>query len=366
MLAGCHTPVRIGAIVSRTGAAGEYGVQVARGFDLAVSQINAAGGVGGRRLELVYRDDSTNPQMGLEAARELVEEEGVAVVLGPLSSTVTLRVAPYCERQRVVLVSPSAAAPEITDAGEYVFRTYPSELLEGVSIAEFARDLGLDRVGILAVDNPYGASLTRVFEGRFQDAGGSIALVRTFVEGDAASRTAAVQAIALAAPRGVYVPAYTADVAAIVSLLRTTGLKPLVLGTSAVTSDVVRLAGAAAENAVFPQASFDPEALDAAPRGFVTAYRALHGEPPNVFAAHAYDAVQVLAEAARRAGSWRADEIRQALLTIDNHEGVSGRMAFDKNGDVVQYPRLFVVRGGQFIAYDRFVEAGGALPVAGR
>ena len=366
LLAGCHPPVRIGAIVSRTGAAGDYGEQVARGFDLAVGQINAAGGIDGRRLELVYRDDSTNPQMGLDAARELVEKEHVAVVLGPLSSTVTLRVAPYCERQRVVLVSPSAAAPEITDAGEYVFRTYPSELLEGASMAEFARDLGLDRVGILAVDNPYGSSLTRVFEGRFQDAGGSIALVRTFVEGDDASLSSAVEAMAAAAPRGVYVPAYTADVARVVALLRASGLKPLVLGTSAVTPDVVRLAGSAAENAVFPQSSFDPDSSDVAARSFVAAYRAAYGEAPDVFAAHGYDAVEVLAEAARRAQSWSADALRQALLSIDNHDGASGRMAFDKNGDVVQYPRLYVVRGGRFVAYDRFVEAGGVLPVAGR
>jgi branched-chain amino acid transport system substrate-binding protein len=358
--------VRIGAIVSRTGAAGEYGEQIARGFDLAVSEINAAGGVDGRRLELVYRDDSTNPQMGLAAAVELVEKERVAVVLGPVSSTVTLRVAPYCERRRVVIVSPSAGAPEITEAGEYVFRTYPSELLEGVSMAEFARDLGLDRVGILAVDNPYGSSLTRVFEGRFQDVGGSIVLVRTFVEGDEASRAAAVQAMVLAAPRGVYVPAYTADVAAVVSLLRAAGQKPLVLGSSAVTSDLVRLAGSAAENAVIPRASFDPDTSDPAAMSFVSAYRARYGEPPDVFGAHAYDAVEMLAEAARRAGSWRADELRQALLSIDNHDGASGRMAFDKNGDVVQYPRLFVVRRGQFVPYDRFVEAGGALPVAGR
>jgi branched-chain amino acid transport system substrate-binding protein len=233
-------------------------------------------------------------------------------------------------------------------------------------MAEFARDLGLDRVGILAVDNPYGSSLTRVFEGRFQDVGGSIVLVRTFVEGDEASRAAAVQAMVLAAPRGVYVPAYTADVAAVVSLLRAAGQKPLVLGSSAVTSDLVRLAGSAAENAVIPRASFDPDTSDPAAMSFVSAYRARYGEPPDVFGAHAYDAVEMLAEAARRAGSWRADELRQALLSIDNHDGASGRMAFDKNGDVVQYPRLFVVRRGQFVPYDRFVEAGGALPVAGR
>ena len=358
--------MRIGAIVSRSGAAVEYGERVSRGFDLAVDEINAEGGVDGRRLELVYRDDSTNADMGLYAARDLVEQERIGVVLGPVSSTVMLRVAPFCERQRVLLLSPSASAPQISEAGEYVFRTYPSDVLEGASMAEFARDLGLDRVGILAVDNEYGSSLSRVFEGRFQDAGGTIALVQTFVEGDAASRLTAVTGLAAAAPRGVYLAAYGGDVAAILTLLRSSGLRPLVLGTSAVSQDIVRQAGAAAENAVFPSASFDADAEDVAARRFVTAYRARYQEPPDVYAAHAYDAVQVLAEAARRAESWRPDDLRKAILSIDNHDGASGRMAFDPNGDVMQYPRLFVVRGGQFVAYDRFVEAGGALQVPPR
>jgi branched-chain amino acid transport system substrate-binding protein len=233
-------------------------------------------------------------------------------------------------------------------------------------MAEFARDLGLDRVGILAVDNEYGSSLSRVFEGRFQDAGGAITLVRTFVEGDAASRATAVEGLAAVAPRGVYVAAYGGDVAAVLGLLRSSGQRPLVLGTSAVTSDVVRQAGPAAENAVFPSASFDAEAEDVAARHFVAAYRSRYQDAPDVYAAHAYDAVQVLVEAASHAGSWRADDLRKALLSIDNHDGASGRMAFDPNGDVMQYPRLFVVRGGQFVAYDRFVEAGGALQVPPR
>ncbi len=74
----------------------------------------------------------------------------------------------------------------------------------------------------------------------------------------------------------------------------------------------------------------------------------------------------MLEAAAERAGSWDADEIRDALLSIDNYEGATGRLAFDRKGDVVQYPRLYVVRGGQFVPYDRFVEGGGTLPVPGR
>jgi branched-chain amino acid transport system substrate-binding protein len=366
VFAGCAKSARVGAIVSRSGAAASYGEQVARGFDLAVEQINAAGGVSGRKLQLIYRDDSTNPEIGLAALRELVEREGVSTVLGAVSSTVTLRLAPYCERRRILLISPSASSPALTEAGDYIFRTYPSDVLEGASMADFARDLGLDRVAVLAVDDDYGESLSRVFAERLRAAGGSIVASLKFPEGDTAAIADAVAALSGLAPRGLYIPAYVGDLATALTLLRATNLRPIVLGTSAATPELIRAAGPAAENLVFPMPSFDPDADSAGARSFTAGFRERYGAEPEVYAAHAYDAVRLLAAAADRAGSWNADEIRDALLRIDNYEGATGRLAFDPKGDVVQYPRLYVVRGGQFVAYDRFVESGGALPVPGR
>jgi len=366
ILAGCGKPVRIGAIVSRTGAAASYGEQVARGFDLAVEQINAAGGVGGRPLELMYRDDSTNPEIGLAALRELVETERVTTVLGAVSSTVTLRMAPYCERNHVILISPTASAPQLSGAGDYVFRTYPSDVLEGASMADFARDLGLDRVAVLAADNEYGAGLARVFSERLRASGGSVVASLTFPEGDETAIADAVTALVGLAPRGLYIPAYVGDLATVLVRLNQTSLRPIVLGTSAAAPELIRAAGPAAENLVFPMPSFDGSADSATVRSFVTAFSARYAAEPDVYAAHAYDTVHVLAAAALAARSWHADALKEALLRIDNFEGATGRLAFDRNGDVVQYPRLYVVRDGQFVAYDRFVEGGGALPVPGR
>jgi branched-chain amino acid transport system substrate-binding protein len=366
LVAGCGKPARVGAIVSRTGAASSYGEQVARGFDLAVEQINAAGGVSGRQIELLYRDDSTNPDIGLAAARELVERQRVSTILGAVSSTVTLRLAPYCERHRVVLLSPSASASQLTQSGDYIFRAFPSEVLEGASMADFARDLGLDRVAVLAVDNDYGVSLAQTFTDRLRDSGGTVIASLTFPEGDLSAITDAVAALPGLAPRGLYIPAYAGDVATALKLLRETRLRPIVLGTSAAGSELILAEGPAAENLVFPMSSFDPTADSTAVRSFAAAFNARYAAQPDMYAAHAYDTVQVLAVAATQAGTWDADAIRDALLRIDNYDGVTGRLAFDRNGDVVQYPRLYIVRGGRFVAYDRFIESGGALPVPGR
>jgi ABC-type branched-subunit amino acid transport system substrate-binding protein len=366
IFAGCGKPVRVGAIVSQSGAASSYGQQVARGFDLAVQQINEAGGVDGRPIQLLYRDDSTSPELGLTALRDLVENERVTTVLGAVSSTVTLRLAPYCERRHVVLISPSASATQLTGAGEYIFRTYPSDVLEGASMADFARDLGLDRVAVLAVANDYGEGLARVFEDRLHASGGSIAATVTFPEGDQAAIADAVTALQALSPRGLYVPAYVGDLATVLLRLRESRIRPIVLGTSSAAADLLRRVGPAGENLVFPLPSFDPTADSTAVRAFVQAFVARYSAEPDIYAAHAYDSVNLLAAAADRAGSWDASKLKDALVRIDNYEGATGRLAFDRNGDVVQYPRLYVVRDGQFVAYDRFVEAGGALPVPGR
>lgn len=366
LLAGCGKPARVGAIVSRSGAASSSGEQVARGFDLAVSGINAEGGVGGRKLELLYRDDSTNPEIGVAALRELFEHDHLTTVLGAVTSTVTLRLAPYCERNRVVLISPSASASQLTEAGKYIFRTVPSDVLEGASMAEFARDLGLDRVAVLSVDNDYGASLAGAFTERLRASGGSVVASLTFPEGGEAAIADAVAALAGLTPRGVYIPAYAGDLATALRLLSETRLRPIVLGSSAAASELIRTAGPAAENLVFPRSRFDATADSAEVSAFTAAFTARYAAEPDVYAAQAYDTVRVLAAAVNLAGSWDADKIRDALLQIDNYEGVTGRLAFDRNGDVVQYPRLYIVRGGQFVPYDRFVEQGGALPVPGR
>ena len=233
-------------------------------------------------------------------------------------------------------------------------------------MADFARDLGLDRVAILSVDNDYGEGLARVFAERLRTSGGSVVAQLTFPEGNEAAIADAVAALPGLAPRGLYVPAYGNDVATVLKRLRETKLRPIVLGTSSAAPDLLREAGPAAENLVFPMPSFDPTADSASVRSFANAFFARYAVEPEVYAAHAYDAVRVLAAAADRAGSWDADELRNALLHIDNYKGATGRLAFDRKGDVVQYPRLYVVRGGEFVAYDRFVEGGGALPVPGR
>jgi branched-chain amino acid transport system substrate-binding protein len=359
--AGCSRKVRVGAIVSSTGAAAMYGERVRKGIELAVQDVNASGGVGGRHLEVVYRDDATNPQVGLQMARELVSREGVRILIGAVSSAVTLEIAPYCEQRRVLLISPTASAPQLTQAGEFIFRNYPSDLLEGASMADFARDLGLERVGVFAVANEYGEGLLTSFSERLQCRQRPVLRSYEFREGDTAALAPSVEELKALNPDGVYIIGYRHDVADLVKRIRAAGIDAVALTSSSVTLDIAKLAGPAAENLVFPLGTSDPDPDDPVARPFFLAYRDRYDEEADGYAAHGYDSLQLLVHAMERAGSTDPERVREALLSIDHYRGANGWASFDENGDVIEYPRLLIVHDGQPVPYQHFLNARNAL-----
>ena len=365
LAAACSKPIPVGVVASRSGAAASYGERVVKGIDLALEGLSRSGGPGAR-FRLVYRDDATNPDVGEQVARELIDRDGVRLIVGAVSSPVTLRIAPVAEASRVLLLSPTASDPAITRAGDWVFRNYPSDVLEGASMADFARDAGLDRVAVIAVDHEFGAGLASVFAERFERDGRHVVRSLRFREGDQPAFSGLASELATLRLDGIYLVAYGGDVSAMLRALRAAGIAAPVLATSSVTDDTIRGSGRAAERLVFPRPAFDPASDEKATRAFVEAYRRKYHEEPDSFAAHGYDALRLLAAAIERGGSADPEDVRRGLHAIENWSGASGPVAFDENGDVVQYPRLFIVERGRSGPYDRFVERGGTLAPAER
>jgi len=360
---GCSAGIPIGAVISETGAAASYGRSVRKGLDLAVEEINSGGGFEGKAFEIVYRDDETDPMKGQQAVADLISEFDVGLIIGAVSSSVTLAIAPMCEQDGVVLLSPTASAPQLTDAGSYIFRNYPSDVLEGTAMARFARDLGVERLALFAVDNEFGEGLKRVFAPEFESRFRAIVATIDFQEGQAAGLGGRIAALADARPDGIYVVGYIDDVASIVRQVRDAGLESVVLATSSTNAvDLVEKIGAAAENVVLPRSSsFDSESDDPAVQAFVATYREKYGEDPDDFAARGYDAAKLLLIAMQQGGSAHPDAVKTGLSGIDDYHGASGRVALDEHGDAVQYPRLYVIRQGREIPYDRFKEEGGSF-----
>jgi branched-chain amino acid transport system substrate-binding protein len=360
--AGCSHDVKIGAVISETGAAAAYGESVRKGIDLAQEEIDTAGGLrGGGSVTVVYRDDATSPSRGREVVEELIDRERVAIIIGAVSSTVSLAIAPLCEERKVILLSPSASAPQLSTAGEHVYRIYPSDVGEGTSMARFAKDLGLERLVVFAHDSDYGRGLSNVFREQYEGKYRQVVETVLFREGDASGFPAAVARVRSLKADGIYVVAYQQDVARLLEALRRAEVSTIVMASSAVTGAIVRLAGDAAENLVFPQMTFDLDSPEPAVAAFVRAYRGRYGQDPDIYAAHGYDALKILVHAIDLSPSARPEDLITVLNGVHDYAGAAGTTTFDRNGDVLRHPRILLIRGGRAVPYDQFVAEGGSL-----
>lgn len=375
--AGCSKDVKIGAVISETGPVASYGQQVRRGLDLALEEIAAAGGFQDGQVLLLYRDDGSQADKGVAAVRELIENEGARLLIGAISSRVTLAIAPICEAKEVLLLSPSASAPSITEAGKYVLRNYPSDVLEGTAMADFARDHGLHRVAVFALDDEFGRGLEKVFTKGFESGKREIVATYHVHQTDPALDPAAererqseelkpmVEEVQSLGPEGIYIIGYLDETVELLKQLQAAGVKGLRMATSSVTDPVLRQAGDAAESLVFSRPIFDIDSSQPATAGFVRAFRAKYDENPDIYAAHGYDALKLLWQAMLDTGSSYPDDVRRGLLGLKNYIGAAGRTAFDERGDVVRYPQLFVVHEGRPVKLDEFEQQGGELSVPG-
>jgi branched-chain amino acid transport system substrate-binding protein len=362
LAAGCSSDVKIGAIVSETGAVASYGEKVKKGLELALEEINSGGGLdSGGKVIIVYKDDATIPERGKQVIQELIDDDGVNLVIGAISSRVTLAIAPMCEKERVLLFSPSSSAPEISRAGDYVYRNYPSDIREGTSMAKFAKDLGLERIVIFAMDDDFGRGLRDVFTQQYESRFRQVVESFEFQEGDAAQFPDMISTTKEVAPDGIYVVAYQNDLSELLPMMHEAGIESVLMASSAVTPDVVRLTGAAAENLVYPQSFFELDSQEPAVASFVNAYRKKYGDDPDIYSAHGYDALKLLIRAINNGGGAHPDDVRIGLNGIHDYEGAAGKTTFDKNGDGIRHPRILIIRNGRPIPYEQFVEEGGSI-----
>jgi branched-chain amino acid transport system substrate-binding protein len=359
LAAGCGDPepVKIGVLLPETGPAGTYAKAVRQAIDLAAEEVNAAGGIKGGPLVIVYRDTGSRSEAAQVAMRELVETEGVTAILGPITSTVALSIVPIATEKQIVVLSPAASSPRLTqEGGEYFFRNYPSDVVEGHTMAEFCRNLALDRVAVLATNDIFGKGISEIFIDKYQASTREVVLNESFESGLSAERAVELaKKVKSSGAKAVYMAAYEPDVAELLKALESEDVEIARLGTSAVTPKIAELAGEAAEHLIFPQTAFNP--MDVSTPNvvnFVNAYKAKYGSNPDNYAAHSYDAVNVLATGLNKVAV--PGDLRDLLWT-DAFDGVTGRIDFNLQGDIVQAPRLYAILNGQRVSYDQFKEA---------
>ena len=340
--------ISIGAVLPLSGDAAHWGIPARTGAEMAVEEINHAGGIGGRSLALVVEDDRCSPADGVSAFNTIMASaKSPVALLGAVCSGVTLALAPLAEFRKVVLISPASTSPKLTGAGNFIFRVVPSGSVRGQVFAEYLyRDRGLRKLAVLYINNEGGIGGSSAFKARFTQLGGTVASELPYAQGTTDLR-AQLNEIKTANTEGVLIGSYPPDTVAVLQQAREIHLQqPLFFTTEAVQNpEVLRQAGDAAEGATYILAA--PAAGEAVEK-FTAAYEAKFGKEPELFAAEGYDVIRLIAEAiaGTTAESLSVSGIRDFLRRVRDYAGASGTISFDQNGDVIKPFAIKRIEGG--------------------
>lgn len=348
-----QAPIKIGQYASLTGKEAAFGQAANHGTVLAVEEINAAGGVLGRQLQLVTEDNQSKAGESATIAKKLISRDKVVALLGEVASMRSLEAAPIAQQAHIPMISGSTN-PKVTEIGDCIFRVCFIDPFQGVVMAKFARQsLGLQKVALLtSVSSAYSVGLARYFREQFAASGGTVALEQKYSEGDKDFK-AQLTAIKAAGVQGIFVPGYYTEAALICKQARELGLTlPLFGGDGWEAPQLMEIGGAAVEDTYY-STHFSPESKAPMVAGFVERFRRRwHDEVPDAVAALAYDAVLILADAMKRAGTSEGPRVRAALAATRNFQGVTGTTSLDPQRNATKPAVVLAVKKGEF----RFVE----------
>jgi branched-chain amino acid transport system substrate-binding protein len=342
-------PIKVGEYMSLTGKEASFGQSTHRGILLAFEELNAAGGVLGRPLQLVAEDNQTRSGESATIAKKLITRDKVVALIGEAASGRTLEAAPLAQAAKIPMIAPAATNPKVTQVGSYIFRVCFIDPFQGTVMAKFAReDLKAQRVAILSsVSNAYSVGLAKFFRETFTAAGGTLVAEQKYSEGDKDFR-AQLTAIRAADADLVFVPGYYTESALIVRQARDLGLNVPFIGGDGWVADQLLDIGGAALNGCYYSTHFSPENQDPAVQAFVQRFKARWGaENPDAFAALGYDAARVLADAITRAGTTDGPKLRDALAATKNFAGITGVTTIDQNRDASKPAAIIAIRDGK-------------------
>ncbi|MEY4547420.1 MAG: hypothetical protein RL685_3615 [Pseudomonadota bacterium] len=338
----------IGHYASLTGNTAHFGQDTDKAIRLAVDEVNAAGGVLGKKVRVVTLDDRGDSAEAANAVTRLIDVEKAVTILGEVSSSLSLSGGRVAQRRQVPMISPSSTNPKVTQVGDYIFRVCFLDPFQGKVMADFARDtLKFERVAILKdVKNDYSIGLADAFKAAFTARGGQIAVEQSYSAGDT-DFSAQITAIKAANIQGMYVPGYYAEVGTIARTAQRLGVKvPLMGGDGWDAPDLFQIGGDALEGSFFSN-HFAPDVATAKSQKFVSDFKAKYRQDPTGLGALGYDAAGVLFEAITKSGKTDPVGIREALTQVKNFEGVSGTISMNANRDADKSAVIVAIEGGK-------------------
>lgn len=325
-------PIRFAYMGPLTGDSAQYGVEMRNAIELRVAQANEAGGVNGRPVELVVYDDKNDPKEAVNIANKIVEEGDIKVVFGPFSSTNAMAISPIFQREQILHYAITASHPDVTKAGDYIFRGVCTQDTETRLFADFAYNtLDKRKVAVLYVNNDFGSSVNTVFNEAFTALGGEVVAVENYMEGQTKDFTPMLTKLNAADPDLLYIVAFYNDTATILNQSATLDITCDKMGVTAIVkSETIELAGENAEGFL----ALSGFVLDAPSERFQTfrqQYKdAYNGDEVDSFIMNAYDGIDIVLNAMDEVGTDIAD-VRDYMQNLKDYEGLAGKWSFDED-----------------------------------
>lgn len=356
VFAGCGSKesgdtIKVGANFELTGNVANYGNATIEGLQLAIEEANEAGGINGKKIELVSVDDKSEAAESINAATKLISDDDVKIIVGPATTGLVLAETQTATDAKVPIIAPCATSPEATvENGKvkpYVFRSCFIDPQQGEVMATFAAKDLKAKTAVIYVDNSsdYSKSLAKVFREKFEAAGGKVVMEEAFLQKDQDFK-ATLTKLKTANADVMFVPAYYEEAGKIVKQAREMGINSAILGTDGWDdTKVVDIAGADALNNTFFSTHYSEK--DAEVQGFIEAYKKKFNRAPNVFAALGYDAGKMLVDALKRAGSGDTEKIREALEATKDLKVGTGTISMDKNHNPIKTAVILEMKNGE-------------------
>jgi len=341
--------IKIGVVLPLSGSASTYGISAKEGIDLALEELNATQK---RKIELIYEDDQCNPEKAVDAAQKLINVDSVRIIIGHICSSAALAVAPIAEKNKVILFSPGASAPDYKNAGDYIFRNRQDISDEVSKTAEIVKNFNINKIAMIYVNNDYGVSSKDIFTKRFEELGGKVELAESYQQ-DATDFRTQLTKIKKAEPEAMFLAGLIKESATIIKQSSELGLKVRIFSTIGVEGkELLEIAGPAAEGIIYSAPFFDVKSTDPIVKEFINRYKEKYKKDPTyVFAANGYDALEILNSAVKKCDT-NTDCIKDQLYKIKDYPGASGMTTFDQNGDVSKPIMIKTIKNGQFVPYE--------------
>ncbi|HEV8204746.1 MAG TPA: ABC transporter substrate-binding protein [Pyrinomonadaceae bacterium] len=372
LLSACNTQggdnkVRIGVFMSTTGTTANFGISSVNGIKMAADEVNAAGGINGKQVELLVQDDRSDASEAATIVTKFVTQDQVHAVIGEVASSRSIAAAPIAQNAKIPMLTPSSTNPEVTKKGDFIFRSCFIDPYQGAAIAQFAaKTLGAKSAAIM-VDrkNDYSTGLEKVITQTFTKFGGKIVATQSYQEGDQ-DFNAQLTSLKGANPEVIFVPGYYNDVGLIAKQARDKGITvPLIGGDGWDSEQLYKIGGTALNGSYFTN-HYSPYDTDPRVVKFVDDYKKRYNSIPDALAATAYDAANIMFDAIKRSKSLSGPDIRDALAATKAFPGVTGTVTFNEQRDAVKPIVMIEIKpGGTYAVKERVNVEGSAVASAG-